>query len=157
MVDVVQWVIFRLEEQRYALALETVERIVQAVEITTLPKAPAIVLGVIAAGGQVIPVLNARQRFQLTEREIRPSDHFLIARTARRTLALVIDEAEGVVESSLREVVHAPKIVPGLEHVQGIARLEEGLVLIHDLEKFLSLDEERLLDAALSQEARHGI
>ncbi|HEU5124414.1 MAG TPA: chemotaxis protein CheW [Verrucomicrobiae bacterium] len=157
MIDVVQLVIFRLEGLRYALRLEVVERILQAVEITALPKAPDIVLGVIEMGKRVVPVFNARQRFRLTEREIQPSDHFLIARTARRTVALVIDEAEGVIETLFREVVHTSKIVPRLEHVQGIARFEDGLVLIHDLEKFLSLDEEQILDEALRQEARHGI
>lgn len=157
MIDVIRLVLFRMEGQRYALGLDAVVRIVQAAEITPLPEAPEIVLGVIEADEGVLAVLNARRRFKLPERDIRPSDHFLIARTARRTVALVIDEAEGVVERSPGEIVQAPKIVPGLEHVRGIARLADGLVLIHDLETFLSLDEERILDAAMSREGNHGV
>lgn len=42
-----QVVVFTLEGQQYALPLSAVERIVHAVEITPLPKAPEIVLGVI--------------------------------------------------------------------------------------------------------------
>ena len=41
-------------------------------------------------------------------------------------------------------------ILPGLEYVEGVVRLKEGLLLIHDLEGFLSLDEETILDEALS-------
>jgi len=39
-------VLFRLDELRYALYLSTVERVVRLVEITPLPKAPKIVIGV---------------------------------------------------------------------------------------------------------------
>ena len=41
-------VLFTLDDQRYALHLSAVERVVRAVEITLLPKAPEIVLGVIS-------------------------------------------------------------------------------------------------------------
>jgi purine-binding chemotaxis protein CheW len=65
-----QLVVFALDEQRYALRLTAVERIVRAVEVTPLPKAPQIVLGVIDAQGRIIPVVDVRQRFRLTEREV---------------------------------------------------------------------------------------
>jgi purine-binding chemotaxis protein CheW len=74
-----QLVVFRLDNQRYALPLPTVERIVRAVEVTALPKAPSIVLGIVDVAGRVCPVLNVRQRFGLPDKEIRSADQFLIA------------------------------------------------------------------------------
>ena len=91
-------VVFCLDGQRYALPLAAVRRIVRAVEVTPLPGAPAIVLGAIDVEGSVLPVLDIRRRFLLPEREIGPADQFLIASTARRAVALVIDEAHGVIE-----------------------------------------------------------
>jgi chemotaxis signal transduction protein len=58
-------VVFTLDEQRYALHLDAVKRIVRAVEVTPLPKAPQIVLGVVNVQGKVIPVMNLRSRFSL--------------------------------------------------------------------------------------------
>lgn len=147
-----QFVVFRLEEQRYALALAVVERIVRAAEVTRLAKAPSIVLGVIDVEGRVLPVLDIRRRFLLPEREISPADQFLIAQTARRTVVLVVDEARGVIERPDNEIIGSAQIVPGLDQIQGVVQLDDGLVLIHDLEKFLSLDEARGLDVAMSQE-----
>ena len=144
-------VIFRLNGQRYALPLTVVERIIQAVEVTPLPGAPAVVLGAINVAGCVLPVLNIRRRFFLPEREVVPSDHFLIARTARHTLALVIDEVHGVIEHEPSAVIGADRMVPGLEQFQGVVKLDDGLVLIHDLEKFLSLDEAHALDTAMEE------
>jgi purine-binding chemotaxis protein CheW len=151
-----QLVIFRLDEQRYALSLAAVERVVPAVEVTVLPHAPPIVLGMINVAGRVIPVLNLRRRFRLPEREIRPADHFLIARTSRLLVALVVDEAQSVAEHPDSEIVGAAQIAPGLEQMQGVIKLADGLVLIHDLEQFLSLDEAQALDEAMSQEVPRG-
>jgi len=144
-------VIFRLNGQRYALPLPVVERVIQAVEVTSLPGAPAVVLGVINVAGCVLPVFNIRRRFFLPEREVIPADQFLIARTARHTVALVIDEVHGVIEHEPSAVVGADRMVPGLEQFQGVVKLDDGLVLIHDLEKFLSLDEAHALDAAMEE------
>lgn len=145
----IQLVIFTLAEQRYALNLFTVERIVPVVEITPLPKASEIVLGVVNMKGRIIPVLDIRRRFRLPERKMDLSDRLIIARTSARMVAFTADAVTGVVEHSEEEIVAAEKILPGLEYVEGVLKLEDGLVLIHDLDKFLSLDEEKTLDEAL--------
>ena len=68
-------VAFALNEQRYALRLAIVERIVRMVEITPLPNAPDIVLGVVNLQGRIIPIFNIRRRFGLEEREPDLDDH----------------------------------------------------------------------------------
>lgn len=146
-----QYVVFLLDDQRYALPLIAVERIVRAVEVIPLPKAPDIVLGAIDVEGHVLPVINLRRRFLLQEQEIVPTNQFLIANTTHRKVVLVIDEAQGVVEREQSAIINTGKIVPGLEQFQGVARLDDGLVLIHDLEKLLSLDEARALDRAMGR------
>jgi len=146
---VTQLVLFRLDQQRYALPLTVVERVVRAVEVTPLPNAPAIVLGAINVHGRVLPVLNIRRRFLLPDREICPADWFLVADMGRRTVVLVVDESDGVVERPHTDIVSSAQIGPGLEHFPGVVKLDDGLVVIHDLERFLSLDEARALDTAL--------
>ncbi|MBI3957216.1 MAG: purine-binding chemotaxis protein CheW [Chloroflexi bacterium] len=147
--QVIQLVVFAVEQQNYALRLSTVERIVRAVEVTPLPKMPEIVLGVVNVQGQIIPVVNLRRRFRLPEREIDPSDQLIIARTSKRTVGLVADEVRGVIDVTGEKVTAGGEVVPGLEYVAGVVRLEDGLILIHDLNTFLSLDEEKVLDQAL--------
>jgi purine-binding chemotaxis protein CheW len=141
--------VFTLGDQRYALPLSTVERVVRVVEVTPLPQAPDIVLGVVNVQGRVIPVVNPRRRFRLPERDIALSDQLVIAHTTRRPVALVVDAVTGVLEYSGREAVGARDIVPGMEYVEGVVKLADGLVLIHDLDRFLSLDEVTALDRAI--------
>lgn len=146
-----QLVVFGLDDQQYALRLAAVERVIRAVEVTPLPQAPRVVEGVIDVQGRIIPVLDVRQRFRLPEREVELADRFIIAHTARWAVALVVDVVHGVAECPAGEVQAAEEIVPGLEYVEGVLRLEDGMAFIHDLDGFLSLDEESALDQALRQ------
>ena len=66
---------------------------------------------------------------------------------------MVIDAAQGVLEQPSTAVVDVESIAPGLAHIRGVITLEDGLVLIHDLEQFLSPDESHALDEAYVQEA----
>ncbi len=143
-----QLVVFAIEGQRYALYLSAVEKIVRAVEITPLPDAPEIVEGVINMHGHVIPVLNIRRRFRLPERKAAAADQFIIARTSKRTVALCADGVSGVIEHHEQEVAHAQEILPHMKYIEGAVKLDDGIVLIHDLDTFLSLEEEEKLDTA---------
>jgi purine-binding chemotaxis protein CheW len=142
--------VFKLDEQHYALRLSAVERIIHLVQITALPGAPDIVIGAINVQGQIVPVVNMRRRFGLAEREPSLGDQLIVARTARRAVALMADMVIGVVERLEAEMTTADTIVPGLEYIEGVAKLKGGLILIHNLDTFLSLDEEKTLEEALT-------
>ncbi len=146
-----RYVVFTLDEQHYALYLSAVTRVVRTVEITPLPKAPDIVQGMVNVQGQVIPVVNIRKRFRLPGREMELSDQLIIASTSRRPVVLVVDAVDSVIELSNQKMIPPEEILPAMEYIEGVIKLEDGLVLIHDLDKFLSLDEDKELDAALKK------
>lgn len=140
---------FKLDEWRYALPLTTVERSYHAVAVTPLPGAPEKILGIVNVHGVVHPVIDLRHCFGLPARPLSPADHLVIGRTWRRSVALVVDSVEGVFDCAQTDIAAAETILPELEYVSGVLRLKDGMVLIHDLDRFLSLDEETLLDQAL--------
>jgi purine-binding chemotaxis protein CheW len=146
-----QLLVFKLDGRRFALRLAVVERIERAVEIAPLPKMPENVLGIVNRRGQVIPVFDVRRRFRLPERDVDPRDHLIFAHTARRPVALVVDALEEVIERGDQDIVGSAEILAGLEYVEGVAKLEEGIVLIHDLDRFLSLQEENALEEAINR------
>lgn len=138
-----------LDDVRYALTLISVERVVRAVEITPLPDAPDVILGVINVQGRVVPVVDIRRRFHLPARAISVSDRLVIAHTKTRCLALLADAVQGVLECPAGDIVTPADILPDLQYMKGIAKLDDGLILIHDLDGFLALDEEISLEQAL--------
>jgi purine-binding chemotaxis protein CheW len=150
--QIMHLLLFRLDEQKYGVPLDEVVRVVHAVEVTPLPGAPPVAMGVIDVEGQILPVLSIRYRLGIGEKPISPRNQFLIVKTKRRTVALVIDQADDVAEIATASIVSAPEMIPGLEHIRGVAVLEDGVVLIQDLDRFLSLDEESAIDRATELE-----
>jgi purine-binding chemotaxis protein CheW len=143
-------VVFQVETQRFGLPLHVVERVVRAVELTALPNAPALVLGVINIQGRIIPVVDVRRRLQLPGRSAANlGDQLLIARSAARPLALIVDSVATVTEYDETDFIAAATLVPGLEYLSGIVRLPDGIILVQDLDQFLSLHEAQTLDRAL--------
>jgi purine-binding chemotaxis protein CheW len=142
-------VTFNLDDRKFALYVSAVQRMIRVVEVTALPKAPEIVVGIINLQGTVISVFDIRMRFRLPAREVRIDDQMIIATTAKRTVALLVDSVNGVIEIPEEEIIAAEQILPNLEYVEGVVKNEDGMILIHDLERFLSLPEEKILDEAL--------
>ncbi|EKD82308.1 MAG: hypothetical protein ACD_39C01370G0002 [uncultured bacterium] len=143
-------VIFILGDFRCALSLSCVEKVIRAVEISPLPKAPEIVLGVINKAGTLIPVIDIRRRFRFPQRELSIDDRFVIAKTAKRLVAMVVDGVDEISELTDEELVSAKQELPFAEHLKGVAKIKGNLIMIYDLDQFLSLDEEQALGGAIS-------
>ncbi len=141
--------VFVLDGRYYGLHLSQVQRVIRAVDFVPLPDAPDFVLGAIDLHGTIVPLFNLRRRFGIASREITPEDQFIIACTTRRTVAIAVDQVTEIIERSPEQIVAGKKILDQLKLIEGAVPLEGGLVLIHDLDRFLSIEEERALEAAL--------
>lgn len=90
------FLVFLVAEQRFALPVEGVERVVAAAETSPLPDAHPFVLGVVNVRGEAAPVVDLRQRLGALSREMALSDRFLLVRDEGRLFALLVDGVEGV-------------------------------------------------------------
>jgi len=148
----IRLVIFTIDGQRYGLHVQVVSHVFQAVEITPLPRGPDIVSGIINVRGQILPLLDVRRRLGLPPRRLELSDLYIVAQTGQRTVALHVEGINGVIECPVENEVEAGEIAPGLSQIEGVVKLEDGLIFIYDLARFLSLEEEAMLDVALESE-----
>jgi purine-binding chemotaxis protein CheW len=145
----VQLLAFVLDGQHLALPLATVERVFPMVAVSPLPGAPAVALGAVNLRGRIIPVLDIRRRLDFPAREYGVTSHLVVVRTARRTLGLPVDRVLGLLEVPEEAVMPPERVLPGIPRIAGLVALPDGVLLIHDLDAFLSLDEERELSGAL--------
>lgn len=149
-----QLVVFTLDDLKYALPLNLVIRVIHAVEIKKLPKAPEIIAGIINVRGEIIPVVDVRKRFEINSREIEPDDQLVIANTGKRQVALWVDTVSGVQNIQTEQRTDISESMPYARFVKGIAKVEDDLILIYDLEQFLNLEEESILEQALSTNSK---
>ena len=145
--------VFEVGGQKYGLPTADVRELVRAVAITPLPNAPAVIEGVVNVRGRVLPVLDVRARFRLPAKSLDPSDHFIVASAGPRGVILRVDRATHLALVDEASIQPPQTLGPNADYVAGVAKLEDGLVLIHDLATFLSAAEAASLDEALSEPA----
>ena len=144
-----QIVVFTIDELSYALFLNAVVKVIHAIEIRHLPKAPEIITGIINVKGQIIPVVDIRKLLGLAAREIDLDDRLIIADTGKRQVAILVDSVTGISDLVSGQMSFAGDTLSFAEHIKGVAKTDDGLILIYDLDRFLSLDEEMELEQAL--------
>lgn len=146
-----QIVVFTLDEQLFALPLIAVVKVIHAIEIRHLPKAPEIITGIINVRGRIIPVVDIRKRLGMLTREIDLNDRLIIADTGKREVAILVDSVTGIIDLEPRQLDLAKKSAPYAEHIRGAAKTEDGMILIYDLDGFLNLEEEKDMALATSK------
>ncbi len=150
MMGAMQVLEFQLADARYAVPVERVIEVVPRIWVTPLPGAAEVVVGVFNYRGSVTVAVDLRPRLGHCPKAPSTDDHLLVVRGARRVLALVVDRV-----SDLRELAPEAVQVPMIpsRHVRGVVALDDGLLLIEDLDAVLSLDEEESVDRGLQQMA----
>jgi purine-binding chemotaxis protein CheW len=138
-----------LEGMRVGLDVSAVTEVVRAVAVTPLPGTPTIVEGVIDVRGRIVPLLDLAQRFGHAPRSLTLSDRFVLVESRGRTLALHVAEAAEVIEVDDEAMDGLGDFGPHPAGVSGVGKLPDGLVLIQDMEAFLTETEGELLEQAL--------
>lgn len=113
-----------------------------------LPGAPGVIDGAIDVRGSVVAVLDLRARLGLGRRPPLVTDHLVVCHVGQQTVALRVDRAVELT-SLPPSCIEAADRLDGARYLSGLAKLPDGLVLIHDLASFLSAEEAAALNAAL--------
>lgn len=146
-----QFLIFIIEGYRFALRLENVERVIPVAELTPLPDAPASIAGAVNWRGRIIPVADIRSRFRLPGRETLLTDKIIITSTESITLGFLADDAAGVFTLKKSDIIAPGDLMPGIARIEGVVRTDDGMIIIQDINRFLSSEEADRLGAAVQK------
>jgi purine-binding chemotaxis protein CheW len=142
---------FELAGHRFGLLVADVQEVLRAVTISPLPRAPSAVLGVINVRGSLVPVYDVRGRFGLPARALRLADSLIVVQNAGRPAAIVAEWVQALT-SLPSERIDACQLQTGeAQHVRGVARLDDGNIIIYDLRAFLTHAEQTELELALGE------
>lgn len=151
--DTVDLLLFVVGGRRGGLLLEHVVEVLRAVAITPLARAPYLIEGIINVRGEIVPVLDLRTRFRLPKRKVALSDRLILVHLGSRKIAMRVDEAGAIATIAAGALENAAHAGPGGEDLVGVAMMEDGLALVHDIRRFLTAAEEEELDRALAEGA----
>lgn len=135
---------YRLGDQLHGVSLGVVRTVRQAVEVTIVPGSPPTVRGVIDVHGRVVPVIDMHRKVGFATRPLELTDRFILIETTRGPLALAVDAIYDVIEVQPGEITRSRDVVPDADHVEGIVRLKDGLLIVHDVERFFRPEQAEL-------------
>jgi purine-binding chemotaxis protein CheW len=141
---------FRLGTSRYALELHVTERVLPMVAITRLPGTPDVVLGTINVHGAIVPVVDLGRRLGYVRSWEDPDGRLLLARLRRITVALPVDEVIGAIQVERAAIRPIEDVAPGVKRIAGVVADPDGLLLVHEPEELLSLDEQGEVEDAFA-------
>ena len=155
MSEILQLVTFRLGNEDYAVNILKVQEINRMKEITRVPNTPTYVEGVINLRGKVIPVINLRGKFGLNEKDSDTQSRIMIMDIQGVTMGLVVDAVSEVLRIPANIVEPTPPMASNIstEYIKGIAKLEDRLIILLDMDMLVGKAEETsMIDAVKSLE-----
>lgn len=145
-----QLVVFKLEDEEFACNINNVREVLKMVRVTPLPRSLDFVEGVINLRGEVIPVIDLRKRFGLKEAEATDESRIIIVEAEERMVGLIVDSVSEVNRLINTEIQEAPDHVAGRQTklIMGVGKIDERLLIILDLNRILSTEEQMAIEGA---------
>lgn len=147
--DATQAVTFTLADETYGAPIVQVQEIVAWAPPIRIPHAPDWVEGLIDLRGTLVPVIDLRKRFALPPSTPSPTRCVIVAQVAGQTIGLLVDAVKEVAFLQAMDQVPSAAKTARSAFLSGVARIRDGapLVLVIDLDRLLSADEVRSLQA----------
>ncbi len=138
-----QCVTFTLADETYAINVMGVQEVLRVTEIAPVPGAPSYVLGIINLRGNVVAVIDARNRFGLMPEDMTESTRIVIIEANENVIGILVDSVAEVVELDASEIEPAPNVGndESSRYIKGVAHRDNELIILVDLDKLLSEEE----------------
>ena len=146
--DLKQLVSFIVGGEEFGISILRVQEIIRPMQITQVPHAPAFVEGIINLRGRIVPVVDLRQRFGFSSRENDSDTRILVLETEEQEVGFVADAVREVLQVDASTIEPAPQLAAPVEarYLRGVAKLEDRLLILLDLEGVLSREEACVLE-----------
>lgn len=154
----IQLACFKVGSELYALDIMRIKEIIRPQKLTPIPKAPSFIEGVINLRGAVIPVADLRKRFDQAISEENRKSRIVICSLAGKIIGLLVDEVTEVKRYGRNEIAPAPQFIKGPEadYFLGVARRDDDLIMLINLEKVLSTEELIVLQSLSNEQNQTG-
>ena len=139
-----QLVVFNLANEDYGVDIAAVDGIVKMQAITTVPHAPGFVEGITNLRGEVLPVIDLRRRFGLPPGEATKDTRIVNVEMDGIKVGMVVDAVSEVLRVAEEDIEPPSPIVTTVDSafITGIAKEDERLIILLDLAKVLSTEEQ---------------
>ena len=145
--ELLQLVSFMIDKEEFGVNILYVHEINRLLQITRVPNSPEFVEGVVNLRGRVIPVIDLRVKFNLNKKENDNNTRIIVVEVDGKTVGFIVDAVKEVLRIPVSVTEAPPEIVTGAnsQFIMAVAKLEDRLITLLDLEKVLTKKEKKEL------------
>ena len=134
-----QLVSFQLGHEEYGVEITKVQEIILMGEITQVPQTPEYIKGLINLRSTVIPIVDLRLRFGLDEQPATDDTRIMVINVGGKTMGIIVDAVSEVLRIANDQVAPPPPTIAGLgkEYLVGLAKLENRLLILLDIDRIM--------------------
>jgi purine-binding chemotaxis protein CheW len=142
-----KYLTFTLGQEEYGIGILKVREIIGMMEITSVPRTPEHVKGVINLRGKVIPVISLRSKFEIQEEEYTDRTCIIVVEISGSggaiPIGIIVDSVSEVLNISGEDIEPTPKMGSALntEYIMGMAKIKGKVKILLDIDRVLSSDE----------------
>lgn len=142
-----QLVSFVIESEEFGVDILKVQEIIRTVEITRVPKSPEFVEGVINLRGKIVPVVDLRKRFGIARKERDNETRIIVVELVDKVVGFLVDKVKEVIRVEKSIIEPPPELTTNIStnYITGVAKLQDRLLILLDLDRVLSSDEQERL------------
>lgn len=150
-----QYLTFILEGEEYGVDILRVQEIKGWGTVTSIPNTPKYIKGVINLRGTIVPIIDLRSRFSLKSIDYGPTTVVIVLKVMRdghsRVMGIVVDAVSDVYNVGNNEMKPPPDFGQAVntEFVNGIATVNEKMIIILDIDHLLNSDELKVVDSVI--------
>jgi len=135
---------FMLDGLCLGIDVREVQEVMTHHEMTRVPRAAAVIRGLINLRGQIVPALDLRRRLKLNEAPVGWEPVSVVVHSSDGPVSLLVDEIGDVVPVAEENFERRPETLTGVarELIQGAYKLEDQLLLVLDTARVLQLDKD---------------
>lgn len=136
-------IVFRLNDEEYAVSVQQVGLIERIQPITRVPQTADFVKGVVNLRGVITPIIDLRIRFGLKDTDFTESSRIIIVYLGDLEVGLIVDAANDVLDISENIIEPAPEVIGtvDVDYIAGVAKLDNRLLILLNMRKVLSMEE----------------
>jgi purine-binding chemotaxis protein CheW len=149
-----KYLTFSMANEEYGIGILKIREIIGMMPITSVPKTPEFVKGVINLRGKVIPVIDLRLRFNMDSIDYNERTCIIVVeilgQSATVQVGIVVDSVSEVLNIKQNEIEDTPTFGTSLntDFILGMAKMEGGVKILLDIDQVLTSDELSLLEKA---------
>lgn len=131
---------FFLAEEEYGIQILKVQEIIGMMAVTTIPRTPEFILGVINLRGKIIPVVDLRRKLAMPEIEVTEESCIIVVRTRGIETGVLVDRVSHVMDINASEVDESPDFGDRVDtgFLLGIGRVDDRARLLLNIDRVLS-------------------